>query len=72
MLRTALIIGHAASGVLAFVAGCVAVSRRSVFPLYFAALTAMVILVAAAVVTDWPALDVQSRIVFTALSGLGC
>lgn len=72
MLHTLLIAGHSTFGVIAFIAGCVAVSRRSALPLYCAALTAMVVLVIAAVVADWSALDVQSRIVFTALTGLGC
>jgi hypothetical protein len=69
-VHAAFIDGHAASGVLAFVAGCVSLRHRRAFAIYFWALGALVVFLVAALAVDWAGLGAVLRAVFTALTGL--
>ena len=71
MLHTVLIGGHAIAGIVAFVAGCLAVRRTTAFPVYLASLTAMLAFVIGAVIVAWTGLGTAPRIVFAALIALG-
>ncbi len=71
MGHTLLIAAHAAAGLAAFTAGCVALARRSYFTVYFCSLVLLVVFLAAAVAVDWAGLDTASRTVFAAFTGLG-
>jgi hypothetical protein len=71
MVHAALITAHAASGIIAFAAGCAAIWRRRAFRVYLWSLVALVALAAAAVAADWPGLGTGSRVVFAALTALG-
>jgi hypothetical protein len=62
---------HAASGLLAFVAGCLALRRPSHLDTYFWSLVACIALVVAVVAIDWNELAGASRALFTALGALG-
>lgn len=69
MGHTVLIAAHAAAGLGAFTAGCLALTRRSYFTVYFWSLVFLVVFLAVAV--DWAGLDTASRIVFAAFTGVG-
>lgn len=71
MVHAALITAHAASGIIAFAAGCAAIRRRRAFRLYFWSLVALVAFAAAAVAIDWPRLGTGSKVLFAALTALG-
>jgi hypothetical protein len=71
VLHTVLIACHAGAGTIAFAAGCVAVTRRTAFGVYFAAPVAVVVFLAVAVGLDWPRLGVGPRVLFAVLTALG-
>jgi len=71
MVHDVLIAAHAASGVVAFAAGCAAIFRRSAFAVYFASLVALVVSLAAVVAVDWPRLDGPPRSLYAVLTVLG-
>src|SRR5690348_6458473 len=71
MVQVALVSAHAASGVIAFVAGCVALRRRPAAAIYLWSLIALVGFVVAAIAVDWSSLEAASRIVFLGLIALG-
>jgi hypothetical protein len=71
MLHTALISIHAASGVVAFAAGCAAIRRRSFFSVYLWSLASLLVFLVLAVATDWPQLDAVARILFAAFVPFG-
>jgi len=82
MLHTTLIAAHAASGIAAFVAGCMGLRSRArggggggggggvapVHRVYLGALWAMVLLLLLVVALDWPGLPLTGRIIYGALS----
>ena len=67
MLHTIMIVVHASAGVVAFVAGCVALRRSEVFPVYFVAMIVMVATLAVAVIADWGEIDGVTRVIFAGL-----
>jgi hypothetical protein len=71
MLHTLLISLHAASGFVAFTAGCLAIRRRSFFPVYLWSLASLLVFLVLAVATDWPQLDPVARILFAAFVAFG-
>jgi hypothetical protein len=71
VLHTVLIACHAGAGTIAFTAGCVAITRRAAFGVYFAALVAMMVFLLSAVGIDWPGLGVGPRVLFAVLAALG-
>jgi hypothetical protein len=71
MWHTVLIAGHALSGSVALLAGCVAHRGRGLFGTYLWALTACVALLVAAVVEQWTRLDGPARGLFGAFAALG-
>ena len=71
MWHSALITLHALSGLLAFVAGCLALLRRSYLDTYFYSLVACIAFLVAVVAVDWAGLEAASRALFAALSALG-
>ncbi len=71
MVHTVLIAAHAAAGLAAFAAGCLALARRSYFTVYLWSLVSLVVFLAAAVAVDWSGLDTASRTLFAALAALG-
>ncbi len=72
MAHTVLIAAHAAAGMAAFAAGCLALThRRAYFPVYFWSLISLVVFLAAAIAVDWAGLDIASRGLFVALTVLG-
>lgn len=70
MIHTFFISLHAAAGLVAFVAGCLAVTRRSWFPVYFWSLVGLVLFLVVALAADFAELDALARIIFVALLGL--
>ncbi len=71
MGHTVLIAAHAAAGLAAFAAGCLALTRRSYFTVYLWSLVSLVVFLAAVVAVDWAGLDTASRALFAALTFLG-
>jgi hypothetical protein len=71
MLQAVLISLHAASGLVAFAAGCLALRRRPFFPVYLGALASLLGFLVLAVASDWPQLDQAARILFTAFIAFG-
>jgi hypothetical protein len=71
MWHSALVSLHAVGGLLAFVAGCLALRRPSYLDTYFWSLVGCVAFLVAAVGVDWSGLDAASRGLFAALSALG-
>jgi hypothetical protein len=71
MLHAGLITIHAGSGLIALVAGGLAVGRTRYLPVYFWSLVACILALAAVVASDWSSLDVGSRALFGALVALG-
>jgi hypothetical protein len=71
MWHTVFIVLHAASGVVAFGAGCVAVRRQSFFPWYFWALALLDAFMVLSVAAGWSAMGTVSRAVFSGLIVLG-
>lgn len=71
MWHTALIAGHATTGGVALLAGCVAHRGRVLFATYLWSLTACVALLAAAVGEEWTRLDGPARGLFGAFAVLG-
>ncbi len=71
MEHTVLIAAHTAAGLGAFTAGCLALTRRSYFTVYFCSLVFLVVFLAAVVAVDWTGLNTASRAVFAAFTGLG-
>lgn len=71
MVHTAFITLHAAAGIIAFTAGCLALRKRAYMTIYFWSLIALVVSLAAVVVLDWAGLDTVSRALFAALLGFG-
>jgi hypothetical protein len=70
MWHSIFIAAHAGTGAIALIAGCVAISRRKLFGIYFAALIAMTLLLILAVATEWRASGVPARVLFSAFSVL--
>jgi len=71
MLHVILISAHTVSGLIAFVAGCIALRRRSVVGVFVWSLIALLVFVAAAVAVDWSSFELASQIVFVSLIALG-
>lgn len=71
MLHLVLIGLHAAAGVIAFVAGVVAIRGRGLFPLHLWSLVATIVLLISAVASDWNGLDPASAVLFVAFIVLG-
>ena len=71
MWHTVLIAAHAAAGTLAFVAGCLALRRGTLFGTYFWSLVAMVVFLALAVTAEWSLLDATTPLVFAGFVALG-
>jgi len=71
MGHTVLIAAHTAAGLGASTAGCLALTRRSYFTVYFCSLVFLVVFLAAVVAVDWTGLNTASRAVFAAFTGLG-
>ncbi len=71
MVHTVLVAAHAASGLVAFSAGCIAIRHRSAFAVYLWSLVCLVVFLAAVVAVDWSGLGTPSRALFTALTALG-
>jgi hypothetical protein len=71
MLHTVLITLHAVAGVVAFVAGCVALRNGTLFATYLWSLVATILLVALAVAEEWGSLDGAARVLFVAFVALG-
>lgn len=68
MFHTVLIALHAGTGVLALLAGTVALLRAGrFFGTYLVSLVATTVFLAGAVVTDWVVFDPGTRVLFTAL-----
>lgn len=71
MLHTALITLHAVAGVVAFIAGALALNLRGMdswrFPVYGWSLVIMVVAVAVAVAVNWDQFEAVSRVVFSGL-----
>jgi hypothetical protein len=70
MVHAALIAAHAASGIIAFTAGCAAIWRRRAVGANFWSLAATVAFAAAAVAAGGAGLGTGSRVVFAALTAL--
>lgn len=66
-MYAALIIVHAVAGLVALVVRCLVLRLRSLFPLYFWALSTMAVALAGAVALDWGDLDAATRGAFSAL-----
>jgi hypothetical protein len=71
VLYAAVIVLHAAAGLIALLVGALAAVRGSHFGLYFWSLVACIGLLIPAVALDWEDLDTATRIVFPALIVLG-
>ena len=71
MVHTLLISLHAASGLVAFAAGCLAIRRRSWFPVYLWSLVSLLVCLVLAVAIDWPGLDPVARILFSVFLAFG-
>ncbi len=71
MWHTVFIAAHAAAAALAFVAGCIALRRGTLFGTYFWSLVAMVVFLALAVTAEWSLLDAATRLVVTGFVALG-
>jgi hypothetical protein len=71
MWHSALVTLHALSGLLALVAGWLALRRPSYLDIYFWSLVACIVFVVAVVAVDWGGLEAASRVLFAALSALG-
>ena len=68
-MHSLLIALHAGTGVVAMLAGAVALFRRGrLFGTYLAALTATTLFLALAVAQEWTVLDAGSRVLFTAFT----
>jgi hypothetical protein len=71
MVYTVLISAHAAAGLISFTAGCLALTRRSYFTVYFWSLVLLVVFLTAALALDWSRLNTILHAVFTGLLALG-
>lgn len=71
MWHTILIALHASAGTVALLAGLVAHRGRTWFAVYFWALVATVVTLAAAVAQEWALLDPAARLLFVTFTGLG-
>ncbi|MFC0623489.1 hypothetical protein [Kribbella deserti] len=71
MWHTVFIVLHAASGVVAFGAGCVAVRRQAWFPYYFWSLALLDIFMVISVAIGWRDMTTTARAVFSGLIVLG-
>jgi hypothetical protein len=71
MWHSALVTLHALGGLLALVAGCLALRRPSYLDTYFWSLVACIAFLVAVVAVDWNGLEAGSRALFVALSALG-
>lgn len=67
-MHSLLIALHAATGVIAMVAGGVALYRGRFFDVYLASLVATTVFLALAVAAEWTVLDAGSRVLFTAFT----
>lgn len=68
--HTVFIVLHAALGVVAFVAGCLALRRSRAFGTYWWSLVGMAVFLMLAVAVEWRVLDPATRVVFGALVAL--
>lgn len=71
MWHTVFIILHTLAGVIAFVAGCVAIRRGSLFATYLWSMVGMVLFLVLAIAVNWGELDTPTRILFSAFFVLG-
>ncbi|HEV2778613.1 MAG TPA: hypothetical protein VGX25_04360 [Actinophytocola sp.] len=71
MWHTVLITVHAVAGVVAFVAGCLALRRDTAFPTYLWALVTTMVFLALAIAQEWGSIDWPARALFLAFLGLG-
>ena len=77
-MHTAIIILHAAAGVAAFVAGCLALfppeaeqRARQLFGVYLVSLVLMIVFLVAALATHWQELTTEEQVIFGGLFLLG-
>ncbi|MGQ0837246.1 hypothetical protein [Actinokineospora sp.] len=70
MPHTVFIAIHAAAGGLAFVAGCVAISRRALFGTYLWSLVTMAVFLVLAVAAEWTVIGTGARVLFAAFAVL--
>lgn len=61
---------HAASAVVAFGAGCLALRRGRWYPTYLGAMIGMAVFLVLAVAVGWGGNDVVTRVIFSGLGGL--
>lgn len=71
MWHTVFITVHALAGVVAFVAGCVALPRGALFAGYLWSLAGMELFLVLAIATEWGELTMPTRVLFAALTALG-
>jgi hypothetical protein len=71
MLHTILIAAHTASGLVAFVAGVVAIRRGRLFGVFLWSLFGTILFLVAALAVDWKELGAVQQGVFAALAALG-
>jgi len=71
MWHTIFITLHALAGVVAFVAGCVAIPQGSLFASYLWSLVGMELFLMLAIATEWGELSTPTRVLFAALTALG-
>lgn len=70
MWHNVFIVLHAASAVVAFWAGCLALRRGRWHPTYLGALVGMAVFLVLAVAAGWAGNDAVTRIIFSGLGGL--
>lgn len=71
MWHTVFISVHAAAGLVAFVAGCVAIRRGQLFRTYLWSLAAMELFLVLAIAAEWTVIGGHVRLLFSALAALG-
>ncbi len=71
MWHTVFIAVHAAAGLIAFGAGCVAIRRGGLFWTYLWSLVAMELFLVLAIAAEWTLIDAFTRLLFGALAALG-
>lgn len=71
MWHTIFIAAHAATGGIALLAGCIAITGRALFATYLWSLVAMEVFLVLAIAAEWPVIDVVARLLFAAFAVLG-
>src|SRR5699024_11978725 len=71
MWHTILIYVHAATGAVALLAGCVAITGRGLFRTYLWSLVGMETFLTLAIAVAWPGIGPAARVLFVAFAVLG-